>query len=140
MFKAFLICYHEGLSGLRIRLRHQSLIQAGSTYPFISNNSMNTQNKMGNPNYLPPEFDDKIYQNHIDLKKVSKKVLFEHWNTYGIKENRKASIVQARNDFFGLIPQNSSILEVGCFDNPVIPPGANVEYADFLSTNQLGTR
>lgn len=84
--------------------------------------------------------DPSFYRNlYPDLMHLSDAQLVEHYYNYGIAEGRLACPEGVRDGFIDLIPRDRLVLEIGPFANPALR-GANVRYADVLSTEQLKER
>ena len=89
---------------------------------------------------FPLEFDASIYRKrYSDLDHLSDNHLLAHYSAHGMDEGRCASVIEGRNDFFALISESMSALEIGPFNNPSIS-GAHVQYFDTLSTADLCKR
>ncbi len=92
------------------------------------------------PSDFPPEFDPVCYKaTYEDLRHFDSDGLLQHWQLHGIREGRRANQLSNRNDFVGLIPQKSRVLEIGPFNAP-LKKGANVKYFDVLDKQGLIAR
>lgn len=89
---------------------------------------------------LPAEFDPSVYRSHCpDLRSLNDADLAHHYASTGAREGRSASTISSRHAFIDLIPQFSSLLEIGPFANP-LRRGPNVKYFDVLPTELLRQR
>jgi len=89
---------------------------------------------------IPPSIEVEIYkQNHPELQALSDSELLFHYNTIGKEQGHTPNRLQTRQDFINIIPRTLKILEIGPFNSPILK-GANVYYADTLSTLQLTHR
>jgi SAM-dependent methyltransferase len=89
---------------------------------------------------FPLEFDAGLYrQRYSDLEHLSDNDLNTHYSIHGVNEGRCASAIEGRTDFFSLISESKSALEIGPFNNPSIR-GVHVQYFDTLSTEDLYKR
>ena len=89
---------------------------------------------------IPVEFDAVLYRTrHADLGHLTEEQLLEHYEAHGMDEGRCASAIESRVHFFSLIPESSTALEIGPFNNPCVQ-GPNVRYFDTLSTDGLRRR
>src|SRR6266403_2256897 len=91
-------------------------------------------------NELPPDFNAALYRKHNpDLGHVSDDGLAEHYQQSGALEGRVASLISSRAAFLNLLPDTSTLLEIGPFCSPCAK-GANVRYFDVFDREQLRKR
>jgi len=89
---------------------------------------------------LPPEFDVTLYrENNRDLDRISDDGLAEHYQKSGVVEGRVASVISSRVAFLNLLPDTSTVLEIGPFCSPSAK-GTNVRYFDVFDTEELRRR
>jgi len=94
---------------------------------------------------LPSRFDAKAYRDRYeDLSQMRPSELREHWRRYGRSEGRNASSIDNREQLLACLRGASHLLEIGPFDRPSLRPlegaGCKVDYADYLSRDQLVQR
>jgi hypothetical protein len=90
--------------------------------------------------YPPSEYQAFTYRSiHHDLSGFTLDQLSDHYLNFGKKEGRQGNRLANRADFSGLISSDTKTLEIGPFCNPV-KKGPNVDYADFLSQQELIAR
>ena len=88
----------------------------------------------------PLEFDPAAYRGrYADLASLSDERLRRHWRDHGRAEGRNATVLDSRDDFARLVPQNARALEIGPYTKPVLR-GPNVRYADVWSSEDLVRR
>lgn len=91
------------------------------------------------PFELPVVYDGDIYaQLHADLRNAGfdEQAMEVHYRAFGVKEGRRSSAVNTRNDFLGLIPDTVSVLEIMPGYSPVVS-GENVKYFDLKTRDEL---
>jgi len=113
------------------------------TYELITNEEDNMVDSLLNSNntkIMPIDFNPEIYkQLYADLVDMNDDQLLRHYLAFGINEGRRCNAIKNRSDFTGLISKEMKVLEIGPFTNPVVT-GENVQYADYLSTDELRER
>ena len=90
---------------------------------------------------LPAEFDHAIYTAHpgnADLHGLPPKEALHHYDTYGRAEGRPSSLVDGREAFLALMPDDAAVLEIGPSCRPCFAPGCrSVRTLDAFTTAEL---
>lgn len=86
---------------------------------------------------LPPEMDPRAYRGRYpDLLQFNDAELAGHFRDFGASEGRHGSLIGSRAEFFALIGNSATTLEIGPLANPSVR-GQNVRYFDVLGTDAL---
>lgn len=90
---------------------------------------------------FPEEFEIGTYRLiHEDLADLHDEQLRAHYSAHGASEGRRANRLKDRQDFAALARLGGRVLEIGPFANPILSPGGNIEYADWLDQSALVAR
>lgn len=86
---------------------------------------------------FPNDFDILIYKNNNpDLFNFTDEQLLNHYAVSGKNEGRICNKITNRHDLIQSIDKNTSCLEIGPFDCPVLI-GPNIKYFDVLNKEEL---
>src|ERR1700687_1736546 len=89
---------------------------------------------------FPADFDVNIYrERNDDLRRFADSELINHYKKFGADEGRVGNCVFGRGSFLSVIDKIRPALELGPFCDPLMI-GADVEYFDVLTTEQLRER